>query len=560
MPSRTLAALTVAVMLTATATACSDTEDSGGKGNLTYGTAIDDAPTGELIADSGFRPETNGFGFENYGGGDETNLTSQEVHNLFGDAVCIDAETESCELIPQAEAWMEHTNKSMDAGHCYGMSLTSLQMWQQTLNASDYGADTTPELAKEDNQPLQSVIAQNFATQYGAVVKQQMIKGTPGQIVDRLIQAWSAEEKEGMSLGFYKRDGSGGHEITPYAIEKAGDGQVNILVYDNNYPGVTQKVRVDLTRDTWEYKTTTKPGEPVNLYEGDAETRTLELTPVEAVTEIQPCSFCGRNDDSEQSGKGSAKGEPAADIKLVYLDGDAANHPHLLLTDDAGRRTGYVDGELVNEIPGAAVGKPKGGKPGDDPEPEYTIPGGNHFTITVDGGHLTKDVKDVQVGIIYDAFDVAAEQIQLRKGAKDVFDVSADMSKFGYTASDTVSPVVHFGASISDDEYLTFNVSNSADVAGSTMSAELPLDGKRFGRFILDTSKVKGDSAAYGIEVIYQDKKDEIRFTTDDVEMNTGAKAAVRWDKVNEKRPYMPLLVQDAGERTWSKLEPAVNE
>ncbi|HEV3225433.1 MAG TPA: hypothetical protein VGZ52_01315, partial [Acidimicrobiales bacterium] len=65
-------------------------------------------PTGPLVADDGFRPETDGFSFENYGKAPEgqpprMNLTAVEMRKLFGDAVCADASSGKCDLIPPAQ-------------------------------------------------------------------------------------------------------------------------------------------------------------------------------------------------------------------------------------------------------------------------------------------------------------------------------------------------------------------------------------------------------------------------------------------------------------------------
>jgi len=64
-----------------------------------------------VVADSGFRPRPNGFSFENYGnvlssGAAPTNLTPADVQALFGTAVCADAASRKCDLIPEARAWM----------------------------------------------------------------------------------------------------------------------------------------------------------------------------------------------------------------------------------------------------------------------------------------------------------------------------------------------------------------------------------------------------------------------------------------------------------------------
>ena len=62
----------------------------------------------------------------------------------------------------------------------------------------------------------------------------------------------------------------GGHAITPYAVEDKGDGKFAVLVYDNNYPGITRAVEFDTNANTWSYNAATRPDLPEALYSGDA--------------------------------------------------------------------------------------------------------------------------------------------------------------------------------------------------------------------------------------------------------------------------------------------------
>src|SRR5262245_20762046 len=82
------------------------------------------------VADSGFRPPANGMPFQNYaaelsGGATPINLTAADVQKLFGDGVCAAAQLRRCDLIPEAQAWLNDTNQAMSGGHCYGFSVLS---------------------------------------------------------------------------------------------------------------------------------------------------------------------------------------------------------------------------------------------------------------------------------------------------------------------------------------------------------------------------------------------------------------------------------------------------
>ena len=101
--------------------------------------------TKSFVADLGFRPEANGFSFENYGNeGGIQNLTSADMQRMFGNQVCA-TEGDTCILTPPAEQWMEETNKGMNDGHCEGMAALSLILYADKAKAGEFG--NTPDLA-----------------------------------------------------------------------------------------------------------------------------------------------------------------------------------------------------------------------------------------------------------------------------------------------------------------------------------------------------------------------------------------------------------------------------
>jgi hypothetical protein len=58
-------------------------------GAQSAGTVQSYTPTGKIIADDGFRPWVNGFGFENYGNdAGPQNMTAAQVEDIFGRQVC----------------------------------------------------------------------------------------------------------------------------------------------------------------------------------------------------------------------------------------------------------------------------------------------------------------------------------------------------------------------------------------------------------------------------------------------------------------------------------------
>jgi hypothetical protein len=108
----------------------------------------DDSNPNISSLDIGFRPEVNGFSFENYD--DEmgpVDLTNIEMQRLFGRSVC--AGDDVCTLIPNARRWMEEINKEMAGGHCEGMAVLSLLFYFGLADPERFGGATTHDLKIE---------------------------------------------------------------------------------------------------------------------------------------------------------------------------------------------------------------------------------------------------------------------------------------------------------------------------------------------------------------------------------------------------------------------------
>lgn len=54
---------------------------------------------------------------------------------------------------------------------------------------------------------------------------------------------------------------------------------------------------------------------------------------------------------------GAAAAPAAQSYNEIWLEGSPDNHGHLLITDEQGRRTGYLDGKALAEIPGVTAVK-----------------------------------------------------------------------------------------------------------------------------------------------------------------------------------------------------------
>ena len=408
--------------------------------------------TGQYIADFGFRPDYDGFSFPNYGADIEVvNLTEQDVYLMFGETACAYVDDDGwCTLTPAGQQWMEAINQAMAGGHCEGMAVLSTLFYTQRLNVADYGADTVPELYLEDNEALQREIAYWFTTQATMPAREGIVPQTPSGVVNTLLNAFAAgpEGSETYALGFYKRDMTGGHAVTPYAVEDKGDGIYWIMIYDNNYPGAARAIEVDTNNDTWYYNGSTNPDEPADDYEGDAETFTLELAQIEQRLDFQYCSFCEESDPSVEADRGSSG---AVAYNEVHLDGAA----DLLLTDLEGRSVGFRDGEFVNEIPGARTNANKFGVSvwNIDAEPIYYVPTDIDFTISIDGSQLTEGTTST-VTFIGPGYVLEVSDIWLEPGQVDILDIAPDGSLLSYFTTSSVSPFILLGVETDEADYM----------------------------------------------------------------------------------------------------------
>ncbi len=388
------------------------------------------AAGGKIVADSGFRPKVDGFGFENYGAG-KANLSANEVRMLFGSRACaFTTKSGSCVLTPPGDVWLKQLNREMSGGHCTGMSVLSLMVFRKLYPA--FGRRTY-KVRLGGNVRLQRAIAYAFAWQLLPEVIDKTVDGTPSQILRTLMAALRERGGETYGMGIYQPGFLGGHEITPYAVEERAGGRFDILVYDNNFPGVTRRVHINTRANTWSYEF--DPGQPGSLYKGNAKTKTLTLSPILPGLGVHQCPFC------------APRRANAPRFNEIRLEGNPFNHAHLLIVDKQGRRLGYVGSQFVNEIPGASAVRPRtaAGWRGRQ-EPLYRIPAQLDLNVTIDGSGL-RGPDTEYLSMIGPNRDAAIDQLRMRPGDRNSFEVSGAVGRFAYrsAAGQAESPLFHIG-------------------------------------------------------------------------------------------------------------------
>ncbi len=468
--------------------------------------APDAAPTAEpqpaanpdtpgVVADLGFRPEVNGFQFENYGKSDAKNLTPAELQRIYGNGVCASTANNQCILTPPAEQWMTQQNQSMEGGHCYGFSVAALSMFAGVINPADYGGGSTAiDLSLINNEQLQREIAYSFVFQGFDPVRNSVIGGTPNQVLDKLIEILKAgtSTTEVYTIGFFRADGQGGHAVTPFAVENRGNGIYAVLIYDNNYPKETRSILFDRNADTWNYTTTTNPAEPTSDYQGTADSKSLYLFPTTPGLNQQACTFCA---GGSSGSRGSMLAAAATEYNELYLDGDPAIHAHLLIADESGKQYGFLpDGTFVTDLPGVKSERTFSGLDDDTPEPTYFVPTGMAFPVTIDGSPLQEpDLTDVVM--IGPGYDLGVFDIGLDPGQQDTLAFTADGNTLSYQTESSESPSIVFGVQLEGADY-EFEIKGVDVAGGGTINASL--DTKE-GWLLIDTdgTETAGQYALY---------------------------------------------------------------
>ena len=118
---------------------------------LAYAIAAPDNSSGQPgsneMDDGGFRPDINGFSFQNYGDDPSiVDLTPVEMQRMFGDKVCASTADGKCVLTYPAKRWMDEAIKAMGYGHCEGIAVLSDLIYYNQVNPSKFGGNNTIEL------------------------------------------------------------------------------------------------------------------------------------------------------------------------------------------------------------------------------------------------------------------------------------------------------------------------------------------------------------------------------------------------------------------------------
>jgi hypothetical protein len=402
--------------------------DSGGGGGDQDAGVITDVG---IVADQNFRANPNGFKFENYenniSGTAAVNMTAAEMSRMFGaDKVCSSGSGGSCILTVTADSWMQARNSEMNGGHCEGMAVLSMLIFsgQGNKTATEFGGSSekdTYSINLSSNTGLQREIAYWFSTQYTNPTKASEVMYAPNDFLAKLIsELQKSPVSETWDIGFYRvvNNKTEGHAVSPAYVNSLGNGKVNVMVYDNNYPNQEQTIEFDQIANTFKYETATNPTEPKSVWSGDANNKNITLTPSTPRLGVQDWPPV------------VTLGSVVPRLNQVSMKGPG----DLMISDDKGGRLGSIAGKVVNEMPGANVIIPIGGRP------VFEVPEGSNLSIVIDGNALSEAEDSGVLLIARGKYVLSVGGIKLHPGKADTISFSSDGTELAYETSSPQKP------------------------------------------------------------------------------------------------------------------------
>ncbi|RLT23136.1 MAG: hypothetical protein DWI30_04325 [Chloroflexi bacterium] len=481
------------------------------------------AAGGKFAADSGFLVDKDGFSFENYGNDTGvSNLKANDMQRLFGDDVCTRIKDGKCTLTSPARQWMKEINEAMDGGHCEGMAVASLHMFHKIEDPNTFGAATTNELPFDGNTSLQQEIAYWWATQSTEPTMSNMITGKPSDILKLLSASLGQGQNANVfyTIGIYMADGSGGHAVTPVSITDLGNGKTGLNIYDNNWPNELRTIEVDLKEETWSYQASINPDEESSLYTGDQ----LEITPSAPRLQPQECDFCGG-----KNGLKSTKTFIVSTVGDVVADRDVKGSTYFETPD--GKRIGYIDGELINEIEGASVRVFKSAPTlwDEKGQPIFRIPDGISVTLKMNN--------DPQYQYSVSAFDngkvVAIDKLALSATKKSEIYFGNTIKSLKIKSAVKTSPDIFVG-----DEKNANLKGSATQISNVDISEDGEFDvffDEETDQFSLD-GDVDGD---FDLDVIISDEEGDYAYSADDIGIESEVDVAFDIDAIDSEDDSM---------------------
>jgi hypothetical protein len=388
-----------------------------------------------VLADVGFRPEKDGFGFRNTGGKypmTDPVLNEKVMVKLFGPEACIGGDTENCSLTLPAFEWANMINRAMNGGQCEGMAVASLTYFKKLDKPNSPMPLLTHEVSREEATPL---IAYYWSYQALDPVMSATVRArrasTPVEVEDELIKMLNKGELA--TIAFWNPRGRGGHAVTPYAIEDKGNDVHWIKIYDNNYPDTERYIIIDRKANTWRYDLAAlNPSVPKMPWDGGPDSHNIVVLPLDLRLQRAACPFC-----------------EASEQRVIWPRSASVS-----VADQDGNTLSVENGEIKNNIPGAEVVDLSAWTDGSESvDPIYFLPAKNDYDITIQKGAASASAPDDEKGVaVFGAgAAVTVEGVDMNDGDKDTLTLAHGADGVRYRSASGKMPALKLALADSKD-------------------------------------------------------------------------------------------------------------
>jgi hypothetical protein len=322
-------------------------------------------PTSNPTSDLGFRPNRDGFRFNNF----NTEATWAMFRQFFGTG---NVEYPNGDRIHAADAFFnEYYRTAGSGGSCDGFTSSSIINYSNLTqpNAGIFAMNRYPNLYNQTiNTDIRDAITFNQAVQLGLEVNQYKTQlcnnvgyspASMYQYTKSLIENNSPAiigiewKRDYWSMGIRVLEAGGGHSLLPYRFEEPDSSTAYLYVYDPNRRGDNnRRIEFDLINDTWSYRwhVPLLPDITIVGEVGDSNECNLYSRPIEHYRHQGVPFWQIRRRPLDEDIDASTLVGDSTTYQAFVVSGPA----NLLFTDDSGRRLGYEGENYYNEIPDAS--------------------------------------------------------------------------------------------------------------------------------------------------------------------------------------------------------------
>ena len=469
----------------------------------------------------GFTPFPDGYSFANYGSPTlDTDITPADMVKIYGAGACNEGIDSPCVLTAAAEEERQLLAAKSSGGHCGGMSMTSLWIYDHDdVFPSTYqdGAVNTFDITKTNARNLISLFhstqIKNPADQTGL---EPYIAAEGGvAVVDKLLENFQNPSADNRyTIWFFKLDWGGGHAVMPYAVDQVDDDTYWVYVYDVNYPNNYDRVfKVTYSTGEWVYEGgAINPDAPASTYFGNSEPGNsckFKLMSLRWAETFPKECFGGCVDVDE--------GEVGQALVSSAYEFDLEGEGSLMITRDDGLRAGIDPdtGQFIAEIPDAEQVL--------DPNGPLNIP--NNIRIPHEAGHTySMSIADCPTaygnrtapanlnivgqgfvtrltGLRIDSAEDAVDSGSASSGTNDVMGVTFDGDHHGLTFQaselDSDTPDLSMAVSRSGAPDYAFKVTGAEVAQGRSLGVSIDVE---TGRLIVENDDPAENSYSLTVE------------------------------------------------------------